>query len=359
DKNTPKRLRQLNTESQCLRIVETIMAHPPLGHDGDRGSTQWIYNFYRDNGRRIKRKIRILQNPRLAGQLFDEDEEYKTDSCIECGFSTAPAAEPARSQSPPRSGDSQARPPSTSSQASTQPLSYHQPASSSASSSEVGESTRISALKARGISFYPRFLGCRIAQSDPLPKMNFTIAIYGDVFDTEFEDIERDARCFFWKSFDTVVWGDKDSTHRAGDMEETDWGELEQLRLLPLAHLSREDQETIQNSTFKQDKNTPKILKKLNTESQCLRIVETLMANPPLRYEGERGSTNWLFKFYTDNGVAIKEKVQTLEELWLSGGAEEEQEMADEEGSDGAWSDEGSDVSSDWSGWYTDMDDDD
>ncbi|KAF4651002.1 hypothetical protein FOZ61_010869, partial [Perkinsus olseni] len=100
------------------------------------------------------------------------------------------------------------------------------------------------------------------------------------------------------------------------------------------------------------------ILKKLNTESQCLRIVETIMANPPPRYEGERGSTNWLFKFYTDNGVAIKEKVQTLEEVWLSGGAEEE-EMADEEGSDGGWSDGGSDVSSDWSGWYTDMDDDD
>ncbi|KAF4757586.1 hypothetical protein FOZ63_014871, partial [Perkinsus olseni] len=114
-----------------------------------------------------------------------------------------------------------------------------------------------------------------------------------------------------------------DSTHRAGDMEETDWGELEQLGLLPLAHLSREDQETIQNSTFKQDKNTPKILKKLNTQAQCLRIVETLMANPPPR-----------------------------------GGAEEE-EMADEEGSDGGWSDGGSDVSSDWSGWYTDMDDDD
>ncbi|KAF4702970.1 hypothetical protein FOZ63_023258, partial [Perkinsus olseni] len=73
DKNTPKRLRQLNTESQCLRILETIMAHPPLGHD--RGSTQWIYNFYRDNGSRIKRKVRILQNPRLAGQLFDENEE--------------------------------------------------------------------------------------------------------------------------------------------------------------------------------------------------------------------------------------------------------------------------------------------
>ncbi|KAF4729321.1 hypothetical protein FOZ63_001840, partial [Perkinsus olseni] len=319
DKNTPKRLRQLNTESQCLRILETIMAHPPLGYDADRGSTQWIYNFYRDNGRRIKRKVRILQNPRLAGQLFDEDEEYKTDSCSE----------------------------------------YHQPASSSASSSVVGESTRISALKARGISIHPRFLGCRIAQSDPLPKMNFTISIYGDVFDTEFEDIERDARCFFWKSFDTVVWGDKDSTHRAGDMEETDWAELEQLGLLPLAHLSREDHETIQNSTFKQDKNTPKRLKKLNTESQCLRIVETLMANPPPRYEGDRGSTNWLFKFYTDNGVPIKEKVQTLEEVWLSGGAEEEEEMADEEGSDGGWSDGGSDVSSDWSGWYTDMDDDD
>ncbi|KAF4716491.1 hypothetical protein FOZ62_016361, partial [Perkinsus olseni] len=105
--------------------------------------------------------------------------------------------------------------------------------------------------------------------------------------------------------------------------------------------------------------NTPKRLKKLNTESQCLRIVETLMANPPPRYEGDRGSTNWLFKFYTDNGVPIKEKVQTLEEVWLSGGAEEEEEMADEEGSDGGWSDGGSDVSSDWSGWYTDMDDDD
>ncbi|KAF4647829.1 hypothetical protein FOZ61_003628, partial [Perkinsus olseni] len=237
----------------------TIMAHPPLGHD--RGSTQWIYNFYRDNGNRIKRKIRILQNPRLAGQLFDEDEEYKTDSCSELASTFWRFSSPA-SINLITSFDAAALV-----RATTIRL-YHQPASSSASSSEVGESTHISALKARGISIYPRFLGCRIAQSDPLPKMNFTISIYGDVFDTQFEDIERDARCFFWKSFDTVVWGDKDSTHRAGDMEETDWADLEHLGLLPLAHLSREDQETIQNSTFKQDKNTPKILKKLNTESQ-------------------------------------------------------------------------------------------
>ncbi|KAF4731960.1 hypothetical protein FOZ63_025591 [Perkinsus olseni] len=61
---------------------------------------------------------------------------------------------------------------------------------------EPDEALRISELKDKGISIEPRFLGCRIVQSDPLPRMTFTISVHGDIIDTEFEDIERNAKCY-------------------------------------------------------------------------------------------------------------------------------------------------------------------
>ncbi|KAF4737026.1 hypothetical protein FOZ63_024772 [Perkinsus olseni] len=201
------------------------------------------------------------------------------------------------------------------------------------SQSAARKAGRISELKAKGISFSPKASGCKIEQSDPLPRMSFTLTVEGSALDTEFEDFENKTTYNFYKSANMDTWGgdeDDDFFHTVF-LKEEDWERFYDLKLLPLYHLTWQTLEKIRKMI------TPRRRNKVTTETQCLGLVEVISAHPPSKYYTPKKTTGWVSKFYADNKARIEEELEILER-----GRQDTSERGAESGQQSGVAEEGS-----------------
>ncbi|KAF4712811.1 hypothetical protein FOZ63_020273, partial [Perkinsus olseni] len=84
-----------------------------------------------------------------------------------------------------------------------------------------------------------------------------------------------------------------------------DWKRFEDLKLLPMSHLSEESREILR-------RNTPLQWIKYPSKVQCLNMVKAIMADPPPQYNAEQKTTNWIFEFYKDNEDRMEQEVANL-----------------------------------------------
>ncbi|KAF4723781.1 hypothetical protein FOZ62_032004 [Perkinsus olseni] len=287
---TPRRKNKVTTETQCLGLVEVISAHPPSEYYTPQKTTGWVSKFYADNRARIEEELESLERGR------QDTSERGAESGQQSGVAEEGSA-------------------------------FYLTAEE--------ESKRIAELKAQGISFYPDISGCKIEQSSPLRSMNFTVYVNERALDTTFEDYERGDTFYFSQSANMILWGvdgddddddNEDNAYRGVYLGQKDWKSMEELKWLPLTHLSEGIRAMLLSST-------PKRGRKLSTVSQCLRVVEAIMSNPSPEYQTDRETTDWLYDFYDDKREEMKEKLAELEELQENDEARQE-ETSDEEKED-------------------------
>ncbi|KAF4716490.1 hypothetical protein FOZ62_016360 [Perkinsus olseni] len=282
---TPRRKNKVTTEAQCLDLVEVISAHPPSQYYTRQKNTGWVSKFYAENRLRIEEELESLKRGK-------QDTSERGAEYVRLEQQSGVAEE-----------------------GSTFYLTAEE------------ESRRIAELKAQGISFYPEISGCKIEQSPPLHKMNFTVYVNERALDTTFEDIEQGDIFYFSQSSNMVLWGIGGDDYRGVYLKKEDWQTMEKLKWLPLTHLSHGIQEILLNSASKRGK-------KSSTTSQCLRVVDAVMTNPLPEYKtGDRESTEWIYDFYSDKRRKMLEKLAELEELQGKKKTVEE-ETSDEEEED-------------------------
>lgn len=92
-------------------------------------------------------------------------------------------------------------------------------------------------------------------------------------------------------------------------LKKEDWQRFRS-ELLPLAHLSQDTLEKIQQLL------TPKRRKKPIERSQCLRLIEVIMSHAPLQYKhSEEASTEWIYNFYAAHGQRIRKELTEIERI--------------------------------------------